>query len=133
MEVLVIEDNEGDRVLIMEAIADVLSDFSFRFKIDGEKASEYFNEIANEAEAVLPDLVILDINLPKKNGLEILEEIRQNKKLSELPVIIFSTSSNSEDIAHSRALGILDYVVKPIDFFEYQDAVKKMLQLVSTS
>src|SRR3954471_12766495 len=102
IHILLVEDNEGDILLTQEA----LSDAKIRNKVsvarDGEEAINYLNEALEESEELLPDLILLDINLPKVDGKEVLFYIKNNPGLRKIPVVMLTTSSSHLDIVDSN-------------------------------
>ncbi|CAN5789475.1 response regulator [soil metagenome] len=126
--IMLVEDNEGDIVLAKEAfrqskIKNILSVFE-----DGQKAIDFFkNYLAAEVKNFeLPDLIMLDINLPKVDGKAVLKEIKTNPEFSKIPVVIFSTSNAASDIDYAYANCANCYVMKPIDLDDYMQAIKEI-------
>ena len=124
LQVLLVEDNEGDVRLIKEAFSESKIDKTFSVARDGEEALNYLFARGKYAERTKPDIILLDINLPKKNGFEILESIKSDPVLKKIPVIMLSSSSSEEHITKSYDLNANCYVTKPVDFDEYTQAVK---------
>ena len=123
--ILLIEDNEGDIVLIKEA----LKESNFKGKIieinDGNAAIHYFKEnAATEVQSI--DLVLLDINLPKKNGHEVLKFIKISPELKHIPVVIFTTSLAKADIEKAHENSANAFVTKPTDTDEFVDVIAKI-------
>lgn len=122
VNVLLVEDNEGDVVLAKEAFRRISSDINITHIYDGEDVIDYLNSKI----ITLPDLIILDLNLPGMNGLEILEFIKKTDNIKNIPVVVFTTSNNINDITKCTELKADSYVIKPIDLMEYFDVVSKM-------
>ncbi|MBN2789868.1 MAG: response regulator [Candidatus Delongbacteria bacterium] len=122
VNVLLVEDNEGDVVLAREAFRRVSSDINIIHIYDGEDVFDYLNSKI----ITLPDLIILDLNLPGVSGLEILQFIKTTEKIKDIPVVVFTTSNNLNDISKCSELKAESYVIKPIDLMEYFDVVSKM-------
>ncbi len=124
LQVLLVEDNEGDVRLIKEAFSESKIDKTFSVARDGEEALNYLYARGKYADRTKPDIILLDINLPKKNGFEILESIKNDPVLKKIPVIMLSSSSSEDHITKSYDLSANCYVTKPVDFDEYTQAVK---------
>jgi CheY-like chemotaxis protein len=114
-EVLLVEDNPGDVRLAHEAIKDADAHINLSVVDDGVEAMAFLRHEGRYADAVRPDLILLDLNLPKKDGREVLAEIKADSSLKKIPVIIFSVSTAQEDIRHCYALQANCYIVKPGD------------------
>lgn len=123
--ILLIEDNEGDILLTREA----LENGSFNGKIDvvrnGHEAVEYFNHILSDNILSLPDLIFLDINLPKMNGQEVLQFVKNHPSLKQIPVIVLTTSSSGQDILLSYQNGANGCITKPVDVNLFMEIVEK--------
>jgi len=124
IEILLVEDNSADVVLMEEVLADAGIVFKMHTANDGEEASAYLRREGVFAEEVLPDLVILDLNISKKHGHEVLREIKEDENLKHIPVIIMTTSQAKEDILKSYQLHANCYIVKPVGLEEFIKVVK---------
>ena len=124
LQVLLVEDNEGDVRVIKQAFSESKIDKTFSVARDGEEALNYLYARGKYADRTKPDIILLDINLPKKNGFEILESIKNDPVLKKIPVIMLSSSSSEEHVTKSYDLNANCYVTKPVDFDEYTQAVK---------
>jgi CheY-like chemotaxis protein len=124
LQVLLVEDNEGDVRLIKEAFYESNIEKSFSVAKDGEDALNYLYKKGQYAESQRPDIILLDINLPRKNGFEVLEQIKNDPELKRIPVIMLSSSSSEEHIHKSYDLSANCYVTKPVDFDEYIQVVR---------
>jgi chemotaxis family two-component system response regulator Rcp1 len=115
IEILLVEDNPGDIRLIQEAFKE--SGFSSRLSVarDGEQALAFLRQQGECSKSPRPAFVILDLNLPRKDGREVLSEIKKDKKLRQIPVIVLSTSTSSEDVQRAYDLHANCYVPKPLD------------------
>ena len=124
VEILLVDDNIGDVVLTKEALKG--ADFSNRVSVarDGFEALEFLRRTGKFADAKRPDLILLDINMPRKNGCEVLEEIRGDEDLRIIPVVILTSSEAEDDIRRSYALGANCFVTKPADLDEMVKAVQ---------
>ncbi|MGZ5303648.1 MAG: response regulator [Bacteroidia bacterium] len=124
VNILLIEDNLGDIRLIQEVLKNSEHKHDLHIVKDGEQAIHYLKKENKFADAVTPNLIFLDLNLPKKDGREVLVEIKSNDKLKTIPVIIFSSSEAEKDIQKSYELHANCYVVKPFDFNEFSKVIQ---------
>ncbi len=122
--ILLVEDNAGDVRLTREALREARVAVELTAVADGEQALAYLRGQGEHAGAPRPDLVLLDLNLPKKNGLEVLEEIKRDPELRATPVIMLTTSSSSRDVAACYDRGVNCYVVKPLDLDDFTRLVR---------
>ena len=115
IDILLVEDNEGDILLITEALKE--GDFVKKLDVvkDGWEAINYLLKKENYSQGSLPELILLDINLPKLNGYEVLKKIKTRESLKQIPVIILSTSSSPEDIKNSYGNFANCFISKPVD------------------
>jgi CheY-like chemotaxis protein len=114
IEVLLVEDSPGDVRLTREAFKDAKVLISLSVASDGVEAMAFLKREGAHAEAPRPDLILLDLNLPKKDGREVLEEIKQNPELMSIPVVILTTSASEEDVLRSYRLHANCYITKPV-------------------
>ncbi len=121
IKVLLVEDSQADARLITEVFRDEKIMVDLDIARDGEEAMEYLLSEGNN-----PDLVILDLNLPRKDGREVLAEIKENKSLRTIPVVILTTSQSEEDILKSYKLNANCYVTKPIDLDQFIKIIKSL-------
>lgn len=121
IKVLLVEDSQADARLIKEVFRDEKIMVDLDIARDGEEAMEYLLSDGNN-----PDLVILDLNLPRKDGREVLAEIKENKSLRTIPVVILTTSQSEEDILKSYKLNANCYVTKPIDLDQFIKIIKSL-------
>lgn len=125
IELLLVEDNEDDIVLIDEAFADARL-MNVIYKVpNGEEALAYLRREGRYGHVGLPELILLDINMPKMNGFEVLQTIKADPLLRSLPVIMLTTSDREEDIVRSYADGACSYIRKPMSLEQFTDVVKK--------
>lgn len=112
------DDDDDDRMMTEKAMRKNRLANDLRFTVDGEDLLDYLlhRKNYNSESAPVPDLILLDLNMPKKNGIEALKEIKSNKKLKSIPVIILTTSSAEEDIIKSYDLGVNSFITKPVTF-----------------
>ena len=126
IKLLLIEDNEGDILLTKEAFEDSSMIADIDVVKDGMAAINYFNKVLEDATVTLPDLVLLDINLPKKNGQEVLQFIKNNEILKLIPVIMLTTSSSDKDIMNSYKNQANCYIMKPVDINSFLSVISKI-------
>jgi two-component system, chemotaxis family, response regulator Rcp1 len=124
LELLVVDDNPADVVLVAEALAESKRHSQIKSVSDGAEAMAFLNQREKYANAVRPDLVILDLNLPKKDGLAVLAEMKAAPELRRIPVVIFSTSELRRDVLRSYEIGANCYVKKPGNLDDFFTAVK---------
>ena len=126
--ILLVEDNEDDIFLTQRALDKTVVPHRLVVVRDGVEALDYlFAEGCINGEDNLPDVVFLDLKLPRVDGFQVLKEIRSHEKTSHLPVKIFTSSSQDEDIAMANQLGATSYSVKPTNAREYYDLIEKLL------
>jgi DNA-binding response OmpR family regulator len=124
LEILLVEDNKGDIGLITEFFSDATVLTNLHIAEDGEEAISFLYGKDKFLGSPLPDIIILDLNLPKKDGREVLGEIKENNDLKNTPVIILTTSSAEKDILRVYDLHANAYIVKPLDFNEFMKVIK---------
>ena len=124
IHVLLVEDNLGDVTLIMEAFKGSKRPIQLDRAKDGEEALHYLRGTGRYAEARRPDLILLDLNMPKKTGLEVLNEIKNDPKLQEIPVVILTNSKLESDVRRSYESRANFYMVKPTDLDELFAAMR---------
>jgi CheY-like chemotaxis protein len=115
LSVLLVEDDPGDALLVREAFAERKATASLAVVSDGVQAMAYVRAEGSFATAPRPDLVLLDLNLPRKNGREVLAEMKGDSDLATIPVIVLTTSEAEEDILRSYQLHANAYITKPVD------------------
>jgi CheY-like chemotaxis protein len=123
INVLLVEDDPGDVLMTREAFEEYLHN-RLDVVTDGAAALSFLRHEEPYGDAPRPDLILLDLNLPKKNGLEVLEEIRHDPALRTTPVIMLTTSSSARDVAASYDRGVNCYVVKPLDLDDFTELVQ---------
>ena len=126
INILLIEDNLGDIRLIQEVLKDSIHSHSLNIVNDGEQAIQYLKRENKYTDAVVPNLIFLDLNLPKKDGREVLAEIKGSDNLRFIPVVIFSSSEAEKDIQKSYDLHANCYVVKPFDFNQFSQVIESI-------
>jgi CheY-like chemotaxis protein len=126
VEVLLVEDDPGDELMTREAFEDNKIGNRLHVARDGEEALDFLYRRGVHADAPRVDLVLLDLNLPKYDGREVLERIRADPDLTHLPVVVLTTSSSEEDILRSYKLHANAYVTKPVDVNQFIAAVRQI-------
>ncbi|MDF2157062.1 response regulator [Algoriphagus sp. CAU 1675] len=126
IKILLVEDNEGDIFLTKEALSEARIKNVTEVVRDGEQAISLLENRLKKNPDELPDLIILDINLPKKNGHEVLMHLKKNKGLTHVPIIILSTSFSDQDVLKAYQEHANCYIVKPIDVFDFMQVVSKI-------
>ena len=122
---LLVDDNDDDDILIaQEALADARLIKIVGVARNGAEAMAYLRREHSFKDVQEPDMMLLDINMPKKNGIEVLQEIKADSALKHLPVIIYTTSQRDEDILRAYLAGACSYIPKPADFRELKDVMK---------
>jgi CheY-like chemotaxis protein len=124
--VLLVEDDPGDVVIAKEALR--ASRLRSRLNVvpDGVEAMRYLRREGSYENAERPDLILLDLNLPKKTGHEVLEEVKSDPSLRRIPVVVLTTSGADEDVARSYDLHANVFVTKPVDFDHFTEIVKQI-------
>lgn len=126
LEILLIEDNPGDARLTQEALNDGKVKNNLHIVYDGVEATDFLFKRNKYKDAPRPDLIILDLNLPKKNGHEVLAEIKVDETLKSIPVVILTTSKAEEDILKSYKLHANCFLTKPIDLIEFFEMIQSI-------
>lgn len=126
IHILLVEDNEGDVILTTEAFenAKVITDISV--VRDGKSAMDFLNKEGDYFNASQPDLMLLDLNLPKRNGIEVLQFVKSNSNLMHIPVIILSTSSSERDIDQCYENNANCYITKPVDIENFFSVISRI-------
>lgn len=126
--ILLVEDNPDDVELTLRAFSKNNISNNVIVTRDGEEAIEYLFHKRTEDGGYLPlpEVILLDLKLPRINGLEVLRKIRSEERTKHLPVVILTTSSEEKDIAESYELGANSYVQKPVDFHEFMEAAREL-------
>lgn len=128
IRVLVAEDNEDDIVLIEEAFKDCPEVHLVGIVEDGEQVLAFLHRTGRYRQAPVPHLVLLDINMPKKSGIDVLREIKRERQYRTLPVAMLTTSDASRDVRECYAEGACSYIVKPSDLEEFRHVVSNFEQ-----
>jgi len=123
--ILMAEDDEDDRLFFKEALQDIKVKTIIDFVNDGSQLMNYLNQ----PNLRLPNMVFLDLNMPLKNGLECLSEIRRNNRLNDLAIVIYSTSASEEDVEEAFVNGANIYIKKPNDFMLLKSTLARVINL----
>ncbi len=126
IDILLVEDNPGDIRLAREALKGSKVRNNLTVIEDGESAIDYLKRRGEYTDAARPDLILLDLNLPRKSGREVLAEIKNDDELKRIPVVVLTVSRNEEDILKAYNLHANCYVTKPLDFTQFVDITKSI-------
>ena len=126
VDILLVEDNPGDVRLTQEAFRDARMEVKLNVVMDGEEALKYLHRQPPYENATRPDFILLDLNIPKKDGREVLQEIKNDPILRYLPVVVLTTSNAEQDIVKTYNLNVNAYINKPVDFERFFDIVQKI-------
>jgi CheY-like chemotaxis protein len=130
--VLLVEDSPADIYIVRESLKKHMKEVNLQVLNDGEKAFALIEAAESDDSAPSPALLILDLNLPKRSGQEILQRVRQSSKLGRIPVVIFTSSDSPVDRAETSRLGATAYFRKPADLEEFM-CIGKVVQSVLTA
>ena len=122
--ILLVEDNPGDVRLTMEALKEGKILNEVRVVEDGVEALDFLHRVGKYADAPRPDLILLDLNLPRKDGREVLAEIKEDEALKKIPVVVLTTSAAERDILRAYNLHANCYITKPVDLDQFIAVVK---------
>lgn len=126
LRILLVEDSRSDAVLIQETLSESKFLNEIHHVRDGVEATDFLYQQGNYTDAPRPDIVLLDLNLPKKNGRELLADIKANESLKTIPVVILTTSSDEVDILKSYQLHVNCYLVKPVELDQFIEVIKSI-------
>ncbi len=124
IQILLVEDNSGDARLTLEALKETALYNKLQHVVDGVEALAYLRREGRHAHATRPDLILLDLNLPRKDGREVLAEIKADQELRRIPVVVLTTSQSEEDISKAYDLNANCYVAKPVDLDHFIKVVR---------
>jgi len=127
--VLLVEDDNVDAMTVKRAMRDLHVKHSVIHSVNGEEAMKYLTKPDNEK----PFVILLDLNMPKMNGIEFLKVIKANQELKTIPIIVLTTSKEKRDIFESFELGAAGYMVKPVDYSKFVEILGKIMTYWSTS
>jgi CheY-like chemotaxis protein len=126
---LLVEDDAGDQELTRRALAHDSLPIDLRIVNDGEEAMDYLrrrNKFLDVIDSPRPDLILLDLNMPRMNGREVLEQLKGDRDLGRIPVVVLTTSQQEADILQSYDLGCNSYIRKPVEMDQFIDAVQQL-------
>jgi len=126
IEILLVEDNPGDARLALEALKEAKVRNRLNLVEDGVKALDFLHRKGEYAAAPRPDLVLLDLNLPKKDGRQVLEEMKHDPDLKRIPVVVLTTSQAEQDILKAYDLHANCYIAKPVDLDQFMTVVRSI-------
>ncbi|MFE7775258.1 response regulator [Streptomyces sp. NPDC057445] len=126
IEVLLVEDDPGDELMTREAFEDNRIGNTLHVVRDGQEALDFLYRQGEHTDAPRPDLILLDLNLPKYDGRQVLERIKADADLTHIPVVVLTTSAAEEDILRSYRLHASAYVTKPVDLEQFIAAIRKI-------
>ncbi|MFI0793088.1 response regulator [Micromonospora rubida] len=126
VRILVVDDDPGDVLMIEEALADSDVDKVIDVVSDGQEAMEFLRREGRHTEARRPDVILLDLNMPRMDGRQVLGEVKQDDDLRTIPIVVLTTSNADTDIVGSYTLQANAYVTKPIDLDDFNDVVRRI-------
>lgn len=124
VEILMVEDNPADVRLTREAFKDAKVLNHMNVVVDGEEAMAFLRQEGKYADAPRPELILLDLNLPKKDGREVLAEIKKDPELKRIPIVVLTTSDDEKDVFKAYDLHVNAYVKKPVDLHQFMKVVE---------
>ena len=129
LEILLVEDNLADVRLLMEVLKEGKDYHHMHVVNNGVEAMSFLNKKGKYADVPRPDIILLDLNLPKKDGREVLKDIKNDKRYKKIPVIVLTTSSSEEDISKSYEYHANCYITKPVDLDQFIEVVNSIESL----
>jgi len=126
IEILLVEDSPSDAQLAVEALQSAKIANHLSRVEDGVEAMQFLRREGPYREVPRPDLILLDLNLPRKDGREVLEELKEDPQFKRIPVVVLTTSRAEQDVLRSYALHANCYITKPVDFTQFMDVVKSI-------
>jgi two-component system response regulator len=126
IDVLLVEDDPGDELMTREAFEENQLGNTLHVARDGVEALDFLYQRGDHADAPRPDLILLDLNLPKLDGREVLEKIKTDPALGAIPVVVLTTSAADDDVLRSYDLHANAYVTKPLDLAQFIDAIRQI-------
>ncbi|MEQ9423324.1 MAG: response regulator [Cyclobacteriaceae bacterium] len=124
IDILLVEDSHDDAEITLRTLKQIGMSDKVHWAKDGEEALDFIE--ANLSKAHLPKVILLDLKLPKVDGLEVLQAIRSNPELSKIPVVILTSSNEESDLLKSYSIGANSYIVKPVDFNSYSESIAEI-------
>ncbi|MEW2445546.1 response regulator [Micromonospora marina] len=126
VRILVVDDDPGDVLMIEEALADSDVDKVIEVVADGQEAMEFLRREGRHTEAQRPDVILLDLNMPRMDGRQVLGEVKGDESLRTIPIVVLTTSNADTDVVSSYTLQANAYVTKPIDLDDFNDVVRRI-------
>ncbi|KXK61979.1 response regulator [Micromonospora fluostatini] len=126
VRILVVDDDPGDVLMIEEALADSDVDKVINVVSDGQEAMEFLRREGRHTDAARPDVILLDLNMPRMDGRQVLGAVKQDEDLRTIPIVVLTTSNADTDIVGSYTLQANAYVTKPIDLDDFNDVVRRI-------
>jgi CheY-like chemotaxis protein len=126
VEILLIEDSPGDVRLTVEALKEAKVNNNLSVVPDGVEAMDFLRQKGSYKDAIRPDLILLDLNLPRKDGREVLAEVKNDPQLKQIPVVVLTTSRSEQDVLQAYDLHANCYITKPVDFKQFMTVVKSI-------
>src|SRR3954470_9834064 len=126
MEILLVEDNRMDAHFAIHALEQANFKHRCTLVVNGEEALDYLQRHGIFARAPRPDLILLDLGLPKKDGREVLSEIRADEELRDIPVVVLTGSTDEADIAHTQLLEVESYLNKPVELGKFLNVIREL-------
>lgn len=126
-QILIVDDNAGDIRLVQEALRETKVNNDLSICHDGMEAMAFLRKQVGYENVPSPDLILLDLNMPRKNGLEVLQEIKTDNDLKHIPVVILTTSSADSDVVKSYKLRANCYISKPVDFNQFMQVIQSIV------
>ena len=126
INILLAEDNPGDVFIIKQALNQNGLPCQLAHVSDGEEMMKFLYQQENYRNSVRPDLILLDLNLPKKHGFDVLKEIKQDEELKTIPIVILTSSKSEKDIIESYSLHASCYLTKPVDLSEFMAVIQSL-------
>ncbi len=124
INVLLVDDDQEDLDLTLEVLEMTKMKLNIEIARDGVEAVEFLNKVYDEEKRKLPDLILLDLNMPRMSGHEVLQYIKGDERFRTIPVVVLTTSKSETDIANSYAAGVSCFVTKPVGLKEFQTVVE---------
>lgn len=128
IDILVVEDNPGDARLIEEVLSAYNSHYHLHLVVDGVEAMSFLHKQGRFSNTPRPDIILLDLNLPKKDGREVLAELKSDIKLKQIPVVIMTTSQAEEDIFKAYSLHANCFITKPLELDQFTNVIKSLFE-----
>lgn len=124
--ILLVEDNEDHAEIVRQTLGEQKADKELYWVKDGQEALDFIHHRGGHADAPRPTLILLDINLPKASGLEVLKAIKDDAEFKVIPVVMLTTSDRSEEVLACYRLGVNSFITKPVRFEDYHDKLKSV-------